>query len=1007
MPPHPTASARRLLACFALALAANAKAEPLRAVLVRGVEGDERANVLASLSVRRLPQKDRADLSEGRLSYLLRVADDEVREALQPYGYYDASVESNVTRDARGITVTFNVAPGQPVRVNASDIRMDGPAQRDATIRNALRAFTPRVGERLDHRLYEASKLAVQRRLIERGYFDADLVEHRIEVRRAAREANMKLRWESGERYRFGELKIEGSQVRDQLLMQSVPFEEGEHYHQRDLLALHQRLTDLDYFGYIDVRPDPDNAQGDRVPVLVSVTPGKRSIYTAGLSYGTDSGAGVQLGLERRWVNDRGHKFGVQLDYAQRRKSLGALYRIPAFEWAEGWYAFGLNRREEENDSYETRINEFLVQRTGRIGDWMLGVGLHLRDEDFVLGKDPIVGRGSAQLVYPALSAERKEADDPLYPRAGWLLRGEFKLGANALGSETDFRAIAARCEVDPRPRQEQPPARARTTRPHLHGRIRRAAAVAALLRRRRSQHPRLRLSGSRPAPAGPGDRRQEPAHRQHRIRADVHAGMGCRGVRGCRRRLQLERFPRARRHRRGRALALSRGAGARRRRARHRRRRQRGAVPHQHRAGSVSARGRRIAKYALLGIAALLLLAVLFVAWLLRSGGGRDFALARVLAALPPDTLSWQRAEGTLAGPLVLHGVRYAKDGLIVEVQRVTLDIAPAALAARRVHVQALTLQNGRVQLPPGEDAPEPWPEQFALPDALPELALPVSIVVDTLHAENLRVEQASATLIDLHRIDAGGRIEQGRVALQRLEIDSDRGTLRAQGDLDSAERWRSGLQARVDLAGVGDAPLPLTLDLQGTLDDFTLDIAAALPETCNLEGRRDRRPAEPAHRIGASCAAHRSTTPRQRRRADGARSRYRRRLARGARHRPRAARRHAGADRALDVALSRGHVRAGAARAGLATRTRRGHRQRRSSACGARCWRSISHGRTCRRLRATARSSSSPPVPHDSTARSTTTRSRCKARCSANPKPRSSRCRVVARASRCASKR
>jgi translocation and assembly module TamA len=444
MPPHPIAPARRLLAGLALVLmaAGDADAEPLRAVLVRGVEGDERANVLASLSVRRLPQKDRANLSEGRLSYLLRAADREVREALQPYGYYDAGVEAQVARDARGITVTFVVAPGEPVRVNAADIGIEGPAQRDAAIVKSLRGFTPRVGERLDHRLYEASKLAVQRRLIERGYFDAELVEHRIEVRQRAHEAEMKLRWESGTRYRFGEVKIEGAQVRDELLRQSVPFEAGKHYHQRDLLALHQRLTDLDYFGYIDVRPDPENAEGDRVPVRVSVTPGKRSIYTAGLSYGTDSGPGIQLGLERRWVNDRGHKLGVQLDYAQRRKSLGALYRIPAFAWAEGWYAFGVNRREEDNDSYETRINELVAQRTGRVGDWLLGVGLHLRDEDFVLGKDPIVGRGTAQLVYPVLSAERKEADDPLYPRAGWLLRGELRLGANALGSETDFAQL-------------------------------------------------------------------------------------------------------------------------------------------------------------------------------------------------------------------------------------------------------------------------------------------------------------------------------------------------------------------------------------------------------------------------------------------------------------------------------------------------------------------------------------------------------------------------------------
>ena len=442
MPPHYSTLLRRRVAVLLLAVAPAVGAEPLRAVLVRGVEGDERANVLASLSVRRLPQKDRANLSEGRLSYLLRAAETEVRDALQPYGYYDARVESRVSRGARGITVTFDITPGVPVTVASSSIAMEGAARRDTVIGKAVRNFKPRIGERLDHRIYEASKLAVQRRLIERGYFDAELVQHRMEVRQREREADLKLRWESGQRYRFGEVTIEGAQVRQELLEQSIPFEPGEVYHQRELLALHQRLTDLDYFGYIDVRPDTDNAQGDRVPIAVAVTPGKRSIYTAGVSYGTDSGAGIQLGLDRRWVNDRGHKFGIQLDYAQRRKLLGVLYRIPAFAWAEGWYAFGVNRREEESDFVLTRINEIVVQRTGRIDDWYVGVALHLLDEDFVLGRDPVVGRGSAQLVYPALSVERKEADDPLYPRAGWLLRGEFKLGLGALGSETEFSQL-------------------------------------------------------------------------------------------------------------------------------------------------------------------------------------------------------------------------------------------------------------------------------------------------------------------------------------------------------------------------------------------------------------------------------------------------------------------------------------------------------------------------------------------------------------------------------------
>lgn len=439
--PHRHGLSLLLLALIATPLAA----EPLRGVRIEGLECDQLANAQALLSLERLSNAQRAALGEARLSYLLRRAPDEVARALEPYGYYEPRVSARLERDARGVTVVLEVRRGEAVTVVSSDVAVEGEAGADSAVESARRAFRPRSGERLDHRSYEASKLAVQRRLLERGYFDAELREHAVEVTRRAREARIRVRWDGGRRYRFGAVSIEGSQISPALIEKTIPFVAGEPYHQRELLALHQRLTDLDYFGYIDVRPDVENAEGDRVPIAVAVTPGKRSVYTAGVSYGTDAGAGVQLGLERRWVNARGHKFGTQLDWAQRRKSLAATYRIPAFEWAEGWYAFGANRRDEDSEFVSSRITELVAQRTGRVRGWDLGLALHLRNEAFELGEEPRrVAEGERRLVYPALSAERKQGDDPLYPRRGFLLRGEFKLGSGAIGSQTDFGQFLA-----------------------------------------------------------------------------------------------------------------------------------------------------------------------------------------------------------------------------------------------------------------------------------------------------------------------------------------------------------------------------------------------------------------------------------------------------------------------------------------------------------------------------------------------------------------------------------
>lgn len=435
---------RQAAAAFSLLLPAWAAAQGLGSVQVRGIEGDALDNVRKSLSLMQLSDEERQELSEARLSYLLRRVPEEVDKALQPYGYYDAKVQTQVARRNQVPDVVLTIEPGAPVTVRELKIAIEGAAQADADIGRVVAAFRPREGEAMDHRRYEAGKLSIQRALLARGYFDAEMEHHRVEVSRQLGEAGIDLGWTSGVRYRFGDTHFEGSHVRESLLHKAVPYTRGEPYEQDELLKLHQRLTDLDYFGYIDVRPDTENAEGDEVPIAISLTPGKRSVYTAGFSFGTDSGAGVQLGLERRWVNDRGHKFAAHLDWAQRRKSLGAEYRIPAFAWAEGWYAFGANRREEESDVLKTRITELVASRSGMYRGWNLGVAMHARLEDYEIGGaqaryDGTLQTGESRLIYPALSAQRVVSDDPMYPTRGFSLRGEFKVGASALGSDANF----------------------------------------------------------------------------------------------------------------------------------------------------------------------------------------------------------------------------------------------------------------------------------------------------------------------------------------------------------------------------------------------------------------------------------------------------------------------------------------------------------------------------------------------------------------------------------------
>jgi translocation and assembly module TamA len=469
-------------------------------VEIRGLDEAMTHNVRVSLSLVDTIDKD---VSGRRLGYLLREAENETREALEPFGYYSPTIKIEDSRGTRRIvtpagtdptapadpadaatatdspaagdtattspagtaadpaataaaraasppiTVIITVDKGEPVKVRRSDIAILGAGSDDRYLKQDLAAFRPGPGQVFDHAAYEASKTKISRRLAERGYFDADFSSRRVEITRAEHAAAIDLVWTSGQRYDMGPISFEQTPkriIRDSLLERLVYWEQGSYYHQRKLDTFRESLARLDYFSSIDIEPQPENAVDGQIPVKVTLTPAKRSIYTSGLSYGTDSGAGVRLGVERRYINDRGHKALAQIDFAQRRKTATLQYRIPAFAWLDGWYTFSLQGADEQTDYIDSRRIELVASRSGKINQrWTATASLHgLRerwayaDEDDNDPTTPVDYR-TATFLYPSLRAEFIDADDRLYPRNGISATGLLRGGLEAVGSDANF----------------------------------------------------------------------------------------------------------------------------------------------------------------------------------------------------------------------------------------------------------------------------------------------------------------------------------------------------------------------------------------------------------------------------------------------------------------------------------------------------------------------------------------------------------------------------------------
>lgn len=383
---------------------------------------------------------------ESRLEYLLDQAEKQTKQALEPFGYYTPTVTVDAPRNGDRLTVNISVDKGAPVTVRRSNIAISGEGGDDRYLKEDLAAFKPRPGDVFDHTTYETSKIAIARRLSDRGYFDADFTQRQVSVTRAEHAADIDLTWDSGRRYDMGPITFHDGYFKPGLFDPLVYWKEGSYWHQGKLDRLRESLTKLDYFSSIDMEPHPDQAVDGKVPVDVTLKRAKRTVYTVGLSYGSESGAGFRTGIERRYVNSRGHKLNNQLDYAQNRKSLTTQYRIPAFKWLDGWYTGTFSAYDEQTDYIDLRNIKLSAARSGEINDKLTAIAsINALRERWNYGDTGDNGERIYQystLFYPELRADYVDVDDKLFPRRGFSASASLRGGLKSVGSDANFAQL-------------------------------------------------------------------------------------------------------------------------------------------------------------------------------------------------------------------------------------------------------------------------------------------------------------------------------------------------------------------------------------------------------------------------------------------------------------------------------------------------------------------------------------------------------------------------------------
>lgn len=256
-------------------------------------------------------------------------------------------------------------------------------------------------------------------------------------------------------------------------------------------------------------------------------------------------------------------------------------------------------------------------------------------------------------------------------------------------------------------------------------------------------------------------------------------------------------------------------------------------------------AAARRWAWRSSLAAAALTLLFAFAVYWLIATIAGRDLLLRQIVARLPADSsFTWRSAEGPMSGPLTLRGVRFSYRGTVFTAERIYVDPALRPLLGRKLRLDALQVERATLDLAKSD---EPF-ELPRWPEVLPQIEPPLALQADDVRIDGFRLSQEGKPLVDVRRLRAGLDAQSGRLRVDRLDADTDRGRFTLHGQYEPHDDFKTDLVATAVLpAGFGRTPPRLGLVARGDLARMDVAVAGAAPgpvrATLTLRGKDDPR--------------------------------------------------------------------------------------------------------------------------------------------------------------------
>lgn len=382
------------------------------------IESDQPAltqNLEVSLDLR----NESCESSSARQRLVERNLRRSAHQAAQAVGFYQAQFSISFTETKDCWQALMVVKAGQPVIVTELHVQIEGAAQSDPEFIQLLKNSPLKEGQILRHDHYQSLRDSLLRLASQRGYFDHQLSEHRLEVEPDIYSAKVFLTLNSGPRYRFGEFTLDQDVLYPERALRYLRFSPGDDWDTDLLLESQQALLGSRYF--TTARMERGNADPEtlQVPATLYLSTRPRRAWMTGVGASTDTGPRVRLGYEDRYLNRQGHRWQVDSELSPMIRSTSGRYEIPLRDPTRDRLVFSTGYRLEETDSSESekiRLGASLI--SGISNGWMLTRSIDYERENFTVAAQT----ETTELVMPGVQVQKSRGDNPIYPRRGWKL---------------------------------------------------------------------------------------------------------------------------------------------------------------------------------------------------------------------------------------------------------------------------------------------------------------------------------------------------------------------------------------------------------------------------------------------------------------------------------------------------------------------------------------------------------------------------------------------------------